>query len=141
MSSPRAKASYHNVRIIVIITLAVTLCYPAVVNTAAVRSEKLLQGVLLRDSRNVKMPPSSQESDEEDAAKRYCSNHNTPCGWAVYDSYTRDIIYYMKNTCECLDESYKCVRERDDLSASAYVYRCRQNTTADDIPMSSDDSI
>ncbi|XP_071557199.1 uncharacterized protein [Temnothorax nylanderi] len=139
MSSPRAKAiSYRNVRIIVIVTLAVTLCYPAVVNTAAVRSE----GVLLRDSRDVKMPPSSQESDEEDATKtkQFC-HHNRPCGWAVYDSYTRDIMYYMKNTCECLDESYKCVRERDDLSSSAYVYRCRQNTTADDIPMSSDDSI
>jgi len=36
-------------------------------------------------------------------------------------------------SCECPDESYKCVRVGDDLSASAYVYRCRQNTTAEDI--------
>lgn len=40
-------------------------------------------------------------------------------------------------SCEC-PESYKCVRAGDDLSASAYVHRCRQNTTADDIEFPED---
>lgn len=140
MSRPRAKASYHNVKIIVIVTLAVTLCYPALIDTAVVvRSEKQLQRVLLRDSRNVRIPRATEDSDEEnEKIVKIC--HNAACGWAVYNPYTRNVEYFMKNTCECPDESYKCVRVGDDLSASAYVYRCRQNTTADDIE-SPDDSI
>ncbi|XP_011058944.1 PREDICTED: uncharacterized protein LOC105148744 [Acromyrmex echinatior] len=132
-NSPRAKAktSCHNVRIFLVVTLAVTLCYPALIDTAVVRSEKQLQRVLLRDFTNVRIPRATEDSDEENAPRRIC--HNAPCGWAVYNPYTRNIEYFMRNTCECPDESYKCVRVGDDLSASAYVYRCRQNTTAEDI--------
>ncbi|KAL0117168.1 hypothetical protein PUN28_010188 [Cardiocondyla obscurior] len=85
-----------------------------------------------------------EDSDEENGGKedeerRIC--YNAPCGWVVYNPQTRDIEYFMKNPCVCPDESYKCVRAGEDLSASAYVYRCRQNTTADDIesPTSPDD--
>lgn len=131
MSSPKVKTSYRNVRIFFIVILVVTLCYPAVIDTAAVvRSEKLLQRILLRDS-NARIPRATENNDEDDASKRIC--HNAPCGWSVYSPYTRNVDYFMKNTCVCLNESYKCVRVGDDLSASAYVYRCRQNTTADDI--------
>ncbi|KYM94388.1 PREDICTED: uncharacterized protein LOC108781223 [Cyphomyrmex costatus] len=135
-SNPRAKAS--KVRIFVVVTLAVTLCYPALIDTAVVRSEKQLQRLLLRDFTNVRSPRATEDSDEENASKRIC--HNAPCGWAVYNPYTRNIEYFMRNTCECSDESYKCVRVGDDLSASAYVYRCRQNTTAEDIE-SPDDTL
>ncbi|KYN12811.1 PREDICTED: uncharacterized protein LOC108767018 [Trachymyrmex cornetzi] len=131
-SRAKAKTSHHNVRIFLVVTLAVTLCYPALIDTAAVvRSEKQLQRVLLRDLTNVRIPRATEDSDEENAPRRIC--HNAPCGWVVYNPYTRNIEYFMRNTCECPDESYKCVRVGDDLSASAYVYRCRQNTTAEDI--------
>lgn len=136
--------SYHNVRLIVIVMFVVTLYYPVLIDTAVIRSEisnDQLKAVhmdhmdhchhwhtrVLRDTEN---------SDEEDAPKRYC--YNTACGWAVYHPYMRTIEYFMKNTCECPDKSYKCVRSGDDLSASAYVYRCRQNTTADDIEFPED---
>ncbi|XP_053688075.1 uncharacterized protein LOC128737462 [Sabethes cyaneus] len=50
---------------------------------------------------------------------------NTPCGWAIYKPFTRTIENYMRNTCNCPD-GLKCVRIDDDLSISAYVYRCRK---------------
>ncbi|XP_011336137.3 uncharacterized protein LOC105278627 [Ooceraea biroi] len=74
---------------------------------------------------------SIESMEEEKIPKRNC--YNSACGWAVYAPVTRNIEYFMKNACTCPDESYKCVRTGDDQSASAYVYRCRQNTTADDI--------
>ncbi|XP_049863263.1 uncharacterized protein LOC126356328 [Schistocerca gregaria] len=49
---------------------------------------------------------------------------STPCGWAVYVPYTRRVDYFMKNTCEC-PKGKTCTRTDDDLSVSAYVYRCR----------------
>lgn len=39
MSSPRAKATYHNVRLFIIFILAVTFCYPALIDTTVIRSE------------------------------------------------------------------------------------------------------
>lgn len=39
MSSPRVKASYHNVSLIIIVTFVVASCYPALIDTAVVRSE------------------------------------------------------------------------------------------------------
>ncbi|XP_029713531.1 uncharacterized protein LOC109400000 [Aedes albopictus] len=50
---------------------------------------------------------------------------NTACGWAVYKPFTRSIENYMRNTCSC-PESTKCIRTDDDLSISAFVYRCRK---------------
>ncbi|XP_011690872.1 PREDICTED: uncharacterized protein LOC105451869 isoform X2 [Wasmannia auropunctata] len=135
MSNPRAKVSYHNVRIFVVVTLIVTLCYPALINTAAVRPEQL-QRVLLEDFTNVTIPQATEDSNKKNASIRICYIEEI-CGWAVYcpatNNTTRYIDYFMKNTCKCPDESYKCVRVRDNLSTSAYEYRCRQNTTAMDI--------
>ncbi|XP_011629579.1 uncharacterized protein LOC105422057 [Pogonomyrmex barbatus] len=139
MSNSRARASYHyrNVRIMIILTLVVTLCYPTLIDTSVIRSEKQLQRILLRGSRNERIPRATEDSAEEGTPRRIC--HNAACGWAVYNPYTRNVEYFMKNTCEC-PEDYKCVRVGDDLSASAYVYRCRQNTTKDDIE-SPDDTL
>ncbi|XP_053670123.1 uncharacterized protein LOC128720479 [Anopheles nili] len=50
---------------------------------------------------------------------------NTPCGWGVYDPSTRVIENFMKNTCDC-ENMKQCVRTDDDVSISAYVYRCRE---------------
>jgi len=53
---------------------------------------------------------------------------STPCGWAVYIPFTRRVDYFMKNTCEC-PQGKVCLRSDDDLSVSAYVYRCHVDTT------------
>ncbi|XP_031622472.1 uncharacterized protein LOC116340238 [Contarinia nasturtii] len=53
---------------------------------------------------------------------------NTPCGWAVYTPFTRKVDYFMKNTCVCPTENnVVCLKTDDDLSVSAFVYRCRPN--------------
>ncbi|CAD1470582.1 unnamed protein product, partial [Heterotrigona itama] len=67
----------------------------------------------------------------DDRPNRIC--YDTPCGWNTYDSETRQTTVFMPNTCSCPDETYKCVRTGEKVSMSAYVYHCRQNTTADDI--------
>ncbi|CRL05497.1 CLUMA_CG018220, isoform A [Clunio marinus] len=50
---------------------------------------------------------------------------NNPCGWAVYgNSKTKKTQYYIRNTCLCKKE-HSCLRTNEDLSLSAYVYRCK----------------
>lgn len=133
-----ATRCFCNVRMIVIVTLMATLYYAAVIDTAAIRPETISTEheqrdfALLQSQRSTRLRRSATDNIEEEVMpKRNC--YNTACGWAVYNPFTRIVDYFMKNTCECPDKSYKCVRVGDDLSASAYVYRCRQNTTADDI--------
>ncbi|XP_072757727.1 uncharacterized protein [Anoplolepis gracilipes] len=132
--------SYHNVRLIVIVMLMVTMYYPVLIDTAVVRSETLDEQLLLKTllgPNSIRISRSTKNSEEEQPPKRYC--YNAVCAWAVYHPYSRNIEYFMKNTCECpMDMNYKCVRAGEDLSASAYVYRCRQNTTADDIEIPED---
>ncbi|GAB1865303.1 hypothetical protein CAJAP_06382 [Camponotus japonicus] len=128
--------SYYSASLIVIIMLMITVYYPVLIDTAVVRSEKLDNQLIKQfGPKNVRISRAIENNDKEDAPKRYC--YNAACGWAVYERDLRSIEYYMRNTCECPD-SYKCVRVGDDLSASAYVYRCRENMTADDILFSED---
>ncbi|XP_029163851.1 uncharacterized protein LOC114935254 [Nylanderia fulva] len=131
-----------DVRLIFLVTFVIFLCHTSVTDSAAVHhkmSDKEIEDLKLRlqnftfpwryyiEKGNVRLPRDTNKETE----KKYC--YTIPCGWAVYNSYTRNVEYYMKNTCECLNKDYKCVRSGDDLSASAYVYRCRQNMTAGDL--------
>ncbi|EZA56068.1 hypothetical protein X777_03895 [Ooceraea biroi] len=100
-------------------------------NSSKLSEQEQRNFALLQSQRSMRIRRSIESMEEEKIPKRNC--YNSACGWAVYDPVTRNIEYFMKNACTCPDESYKCVRTGDDLSASAYVYRCRQNTTADDI--------
>ncbi|KAJ6646269.1 hypothetical protein Bhyg_01480 [Pseudolycoriella hygida] len=50
------------------------------------------------------------------------------CGWAVYEGFTRQIKYFMKNSCECPEKEH-CVRVDDDPMISAYLYKCRIKRT------------
>ncbi|XP_055535471.1 uncharacterized protein LOC129724527 [Wyeomyia smithii] len=59
-----------------------------------------------------------------DSQEEKCAD-NTACGWAIYKPFTRAIENYMRNTCTCPDHM-KCIRTDDDLSISAFVYRCRK---------------
>ncbi|KAJ8914576.1 hypothetical protein NQ315_010040 [Exocentrus adspersus] len=55
----------------------------------------------------------------------------TPCGWAIYNRTTRYIEYFMRNKCACDDEK-KCLRDDEDLSIAAYVYRCKVEETQEE---------
>lgn len=56
---------------------------------------------------------------------------NTFCMLSVCRIYERPLFLCFR--CKCPDETYKCVRTGENVSISAYVYHCRQNTTVDDI--------
>ncbi|RZF43684.1 hypothetical protein LSTR_LSTR011032 [Laodelphax striatellus] len=56
--------------------------------------------------------------------KPLCS-YSEPCGWAVYEKYTRTFQYYMDNVCRCPSHKH-CHRTGDDLTNNAYVYTCIQ---------------
>ncbi|GIY79083.1 hypothetical protein CEXT_388571 [Caerostris extrusa] len=47
----------------------------------------------------------------------------TPCGWEIYKPYIRTIEYFMKSPCDCPSGTH-CARSSDDISISAFVYRC-----------------
>ncbi|XP_043268460.1 uncharacterized protein [Venturia canescens] len=122
-----------HLRLLAVLIVAV-VSYVALIDTAAVRSEEFseqLQRMAFDVGADNLRTQRAIETGEEELSRRYCIN--TPCGWAVYAPYTRTVRYFMQNTCECPDETFECVRADDDLSVSAYVYRCRQNTTAADI--------
>lgn len=57
---------------------------------------------------------------------KYCPP-STPCGWAVYIPATRRVDYFMKNTCSCKSDKI-CLKVDDDLSVSAYVYKCMERS-------------
>lgn len=79
-------------------------------------------GHIFRLHRSVSDAEATTASTTESAC-----HDNMPCGWAVYTPFTRKVDYFMKNTCTCLKDK-ACVKTDDDLSTSAYVYRCRQLT-------------
>ncbi|XP_014473275.1 PREDICTED: uncharacterized protein LOC106743693 [Dinoponera quadriceps] len=136
-----SRTSYYaaDTRMVVVVTIVVMLCYPTVIDTAAVVKTEIfdqhLQNIVLHGPRNMRVLRSAEGSEKSDQ-RRIC--YNLPCAWEVYDPYTRNSEYTIKNDCVCPDNSYKCVRSNDVLSASAYSYHCRQNTTADDIEYSKD---
>lgn len=57
----------------------------------------------------------------------------TPCGWAVYTPFVREIEQFIKNRCVCPSHLF-CTRSNDNLSVSAYVYRCTENYNEYDAP-------
>ncbi|KAL0268233.1 UNVERIFIED_CONTAM: hypothetical protein PYX00_010261 [Menopon gallinae] len=73
-------------------------------------------GALKRIPRGVRENPSTPEPS-------FC-HRSTPCGWSVYAPFTRDIEYYMPNTCICR-EGLDCIRTENDISISAFVHMCR----------------
>ncbi|KAF7384410.1 uncharacterized protein V1477_016502 [Vespula maculifrons] len=121
--------------VIVIVTLITTIMwYSTESDSAVVRSsqefseaiEEMLRSTVIDNVRDLR----STDLEERNGTRHICQGN--PCGWAIYTKFTRRFEYFMRNTCECPDYSYKCVHTEDDLSVSAYVYRCRQNTTSND---------
>ncbi|CAL8096603.1 unnamed protein product [Orchesella dallaii] len=52
-----------------------------------------------------------------------CRN-NAICGWEVYHPSTRNLQYYVASSCKC-HQKESCIRAEDDISISAWVFRCR----------------
>ncbi|XP_019874050.1 uncharacterized protein LOC109602165 [Aethina tumida] len=46
------------------------------------------------------------------------------CGWASYHKTSRQILFYMKNTCEC-PPNLRCYKDFDDVSISSWTYKCK----------------
>ena len=108
-------------------------CYQSrVIGRLEINKQILLQRSLVSNT--------SANTSAEAEAKEVCQGR-TPCGWAVYNRITRYIDYFMKNKydflplvkkillffvvrCECSKEK-KCLRDDDDISITAYVYRCK----------------
>ncbi|XP_071043319.1 uncharacterized protein [Parasteatoda tepidariorum] len=51
-----------------------------------------------------------------------CSS-STPCGWELYEAYSRTVTNFVKSPCDCPTDTH-CIRWYDDLSKAAYVLRC-----------------
>lgn len=70
---------------------------------------------------------SQSSTTEEDPI---CGSDRQPCGWAVYGTSGNKgkIQYYIKNKCKCQKETQKCLLDGDDLSLSAWVYRCKNRS-------------
>ncbi|XP_078052845.1 uncharacterized protein LOC144478641 isoform X1 [Augochlora pura] len=117
-----------------VVTVVAVVCLATFSLSAAVRSEEFAEQLrrIVHD-----MNPDSlrtqraTESQTDDRPQRNC--YDTPCGWNPFHAGNRRATIFMANTCRCPDETYKCVRTGENVSMSAYVYHCRQNTTADDI--------
>jgi hypothetical protein len=109
-----------------------------VLSIALLLSATTVQGAALASvnvSDNPTSLPPATITETTTVTVKTCHN-STPCGWAVYVPYTRRVDYFMKNTCNCPSDK-SCQRYEDDLSVSAYVYRCgeKQQTTENlDVP-------
>ncbi|XP_059476564.1 uncharacterized protein LOC132197343 [Neocloeon triangulifer] len=96
--------------------IVVGLCVAVATLLSSVHSATIAKRAVAGGSSN----HSVKESDQD----KIC-HFSTPCGWAVYEPYTRQINYFLRNTCRC-SENKKCLRTNDDLSTKAYVYKCRE---------------
>lgn len=118
-----------------VVTVVALLCLTTFALGAAVRSEEFaeqLRRIVHDMNPDTARTQRATLSQNDDRPQRKC--YDTPCGWHTYHPGTRQLSSkFMPNTCRCADETYKCVRTGENVSMSAYVYHCRQNTTADDI--------
>ncbi|XP_055597111.1 uncharacterized protein LOC129747108 [Uranotaenia lowii] len=101
------------------INTALSMCSVAFVVLLALSSvQETEQASVISHVPLVRLPRSTATQNTE-----ICLN-KTPCGWAVYQPYTRTVTTYMPNTCSC-PQGKNCYRTEDDLSSSAYVYICK----------------
>ncbi|XP_003704250.1 uncharacterized protein LOC100877251 [Megachile rotundata] len=128
-------------KLILLVTLLAVLYTIDFSNSAAVRTEEFAEQLrrIVHDMHLDKTRTQRGTDENDDEPKRDC--YDTPCGWNTYTPSTRLGTIFMRNTCKCPDETYKCVRTGENVSMSAYVYHCRQNTTADDIESESSDDM
>lgn len=120
-------------KLALLVTVLAALCAVDLTSGAAVRSEEFAEQLrkIVHEMHPDNLRIQRATESGNDRPKRNC--YDTPCGWNTYNPVTRRSTIFMPNTCKCPDETYKCVRTGENVSMSAYVYHCRQNTTVDDI--------
>lgn len=124
-------------KILLLVTILAVLC---IVNTncAVMRSEEFAEQIrrIVEDGYvgDIKHRPTENTNEEQ----REC--YNNPCGWFTYNPTAPGGLSFMRNTCRCPDETYKCVRTGEIVSMPGHVYHCHQNTTVDDIELEEDAS-
>ncbi|RVE52138.1 hypothetical protein evm_003211 [Chilo suppressalis] len=88
---------------------------------------------VLRDERAVSTEEehgNTPTPSSSSTAKAICAPH-TPCAWSMYKPVIKFIEINVTNSyCEC-DKGLECIINEDDVSVSAYVYRCRSPVKED----------
>ncbi|XP_044576526.1 uncharacterized protein LOC123259839 isoform X1 [Cotesia glomerata] len=113
---------------IVLIVISFAVAELAIGESAAMNSEnESVNGVEL----------TNKTSKQNDSSEMRICSFNTPCGWYIYDKnqlygFARPFKSFILNKCKCKDETYRCIRTWENLSAGAYAYHCRQNSTKHD---------
>ncbi|XP_076750736.1 uncharacterized protein LOC143423344 [Xylocopa sonorina] len=128
-------------KVILVVILLAVFCTVKYSNSAAVRSEEFAEQLrrIVHEMKPESLRTQRATENDDDEPKRNC--YDTPCGWISYNAVTRRHTNFMLNTCKCPDETYKCVRTGENVSMSAYVYHCRQNSTAEELePENFDDA-
>ncbi|CAD6214776.1 GSCOCG00004211001-RA-CDS [Cotesia congregata] len=110
---------------IVLIVISLAVAYFAIGESATINSKnESVNGVEL----------TNKTSEQNDSSELRICSFDTPCGWYIYkkdelNGFERTFSSFLLNTCKCKDETYRCIRIWEKLSAQAYVYHCRQNST------------
>ncbi|XP_057325487.1 uncharacterized protein LOC130667708 isoform X2 [Microplitis mediator] len=115
--------NYYILPIISLVAIYLTFCESATIKT----EKEFINGFELSNKTN------SQNSNE----LRTC-NYDMPCAWYIYQinplfGFDKIFKSFLLNKCKCKDDTYRCIRTWEKLSAQAYVYNCRQNATKYDI--------
>ncbi|KAG7188433.1 hypothetical protein KM043_008079 [Ampulex compressa] len=121
-------------RLVLSLAALVTLCCIARIETAVIPTEEFgnkIQQMLNENAVDGSRLIRAVENGTESNSTRICVGDYMPCGWEVYERFTRKHEYYVKSTCDCAP-GFVCIRGRDELSTSAYSYFCRRDTRTDD---------
>ncbi|XP_074101850.1 uncharacterized protein LOC141529253 isoform X3 [Cotesia typhae] len=115
-----------------VVTIVAAICYLTIIDSAAITgevTEKFDRGAL-DDTPELNFEHVTEISASNKTENTICDKQ--PCAWAIYHPITRRVNSYITNTCKCKDETYRCIRTWEKLSAQAYAYHCRQNSTKHD---------
>ncbi|XP_044576551.1 uncharacterized protein LOC123259839 isoform X4 [Cotesia glomerata] len=115
-----------------VVTIVAAFCYLSIIDSAAITgevTEKFDRGAL-NDTPKLNFEHGTEISTSNKTEITICDKQ--PCAWAIYYPSTRTVYTYITNTCKCKDETYRCIRTWENLSAGAYAYHCRQNSTKHD---------
>lgn len=85
----------------------------------------LLSNIQISEQANIFAKDLSRAARSATENKTEICSSNTVCGWAIYKPFTRQIESFVKNPCECPDNT-QCVRTSEDLAISAYEYKCNR---------------
>ncbi|CAL1263584.1 unnamed protein product [Larinioides sclopetarius] len=77
---------------------------------------------------NISRSPRTGIEASVDNTRSICGVY-TPCGWYTYERYTHRLKAWEGSPCDCR-EGMECASYRDNISISAYEYRCMNVTSS-----------